>query len=171
MCKKVCRHWNEVGNNGSSLQVLHVHVLLVSPLGTSHMTQPGTNQHKGRVAVHKTARHTSTTADLAVQSLNDIVGADASPVFIGKLAVGQCLLNAIFYLLAASFTLLSRRRYRSMIAVLKEIALSLGPLRVTSTEVVVRLRFSGRYGTPGAVHCTRIGLPESASLLRPPEAH
>ena len=37
-------------------------------------------------------------------------------------------------------TLLSRRRYRSIITVSKEISLSLGTLRVTSLEVVVRLR-------------------------------
>lgn len=36
-------------------------------------------------------------------------------------------------------TLLSRRRYRSMMAVSKEIPLSLGTLRVTFPEVVVRL--------------------------------
>lgn len=40
----------------------------------------------------------------------------------------------------ASSTLLSRRRYRSIIAVSKEILLCLGTLRVTSLEVVVRLR-------------------------------
>ena len=40
----------------------------------------------------------------------------------------------------ASSTLLSRRRYRSMMAVSKEIPLSLGTLRVTSPEGVVRLR-------------------------------
>ena len=42
--------------------------------------------------------------------------------------------------MSASSTLLSRRRYRSMVAVSKEIPLSLGTLSVTSPEVVVRLR-------------------------------
>ena len=28
------------------LQVLHIHVLLVAPLGAGHMTQSGTDQHK-----------------------------------------------------------------------------------------------------------------------------
>ena len=42
--------------------------------------------------------------------------------------------------MSASSTLLSRRRYRSMIAVSKEIPLSWGTLRVTFPEVVVRLR-------------------------------
>ena len=42
------------GNRGvvqSRLQVLHVHVFLVAPLGTGYMAQPGTDQHEGRVAV------------------------------------------------------------------------------------------------------------------------
>ena len=57
------------------LQVLHVHVLLVAPLGTGHMAQPGTDQHESRVAVRETAHHTGAAADLPVQPLNDIVGA------------------------------------------------------------------------------------------------
>ena len=71
-----------VSNGGvlnGSRQVLHVHVLLVAPLGAGHMAQPGTNQHKGRVAVRETAHHTGAAADLPVQPLSDIVGADASP--------------------------------------------------------------------------------------------
>ena len=71
------------------LQVLHVHVLLVAPLGTGHMAQPGTDQHKGRVAVRETAHHTGAAADLPVQPLNDIVGADASPVLAGKVTIGK----------------------------------------------------------------------------------
>lgn len=35
------------------LQVLHVHILLVAPLGASHVAQPSTDQHEGRVAVWK----------------------------------------------------------------------------------------------------------------------
>ncbi len=65
------------------LQVLHIHVLLVAPLGTSHMAQPGTDQHKGRIAIRETAYHTGAAADLTVQPLNNIVGADASPVLAG----------------------------------------------------------------------------------------
>ena len=71
-----------VSNGGvlkGNLQMLHVHVLLVAPLGTSYMAQPGTDQHEGRVAVRETARHTGAAADLPVQPLNDIVGADTGP--------------------------------------------------------------------------------------------
>ena len=41
-----------------SLQVLHIHALLVSPLGAGHMAQPGTDQHQNRVAVRETAHYT-----------------------------------------------------------------------------------------------------------------
>ena len=71
----------------SSLQVLHVHVLLVAPLGAGHMAQPGADQHEGGVAVRETAHYPSTAANLPVQPFNDIVGADTSPVLAGKIAV------------------------------------------------------------------------------------
>ena len=71
------------------LQVLHVHVLLVAPLGAGHMAQPCTDQHKGRVAVRETAHHTGAAADLPVQAFNNIVGADASPVLAGKVTIGK----------------------------------------------------------------------------------
>ena len=48
------------------LQVLHIHVLLVAPLGAGHMTQSGTDQHKSRIAVRETANHTGAAADLPV---------------------------------------------------------------------------------------------------------
>ena len=74
--------------NGS-LQVLHIHVLLVSPLGASHMAQSSTDQHEGRVAIREAAHHTGTAADLPVESFNNVIGTDASPVLAGKIAVGQ----------------------------------------------------------------------------------
>ena len=66
------------------LQVLHVHVLLVAPLGTNHMAQPCTDQHQGRVAVREASDHTGAAADFPVQPFNDIIGADAGPVSLGK---------------------------------------------------------------------------------------
>ena len=74
------------------LQVLHVHVLLVAPLGAGHMAQPGTDQHKGGIAVRETAHHTGTAADLPVESFNNVIGTDASPVLAGKIAVGVSLI-------------------------------------------------------------------------------
>ena len=43
--------------------MLHVHVLLVTPLGTGHMAKSGTDQHKGGVAVREAAYHAGTAAD------------------------------------------------------------------------------------------------------------
>ena len=92
------------GNEGvvrDRLQVLHVHVYLVAPLGASHMAEPGTDQHKCRVAVRETAHHPCPTADLTVQPLDHVVGADAGPMLAGKIAVGQRFLDAILDLLGS----------------------------------------------------------------------
>ena len=86
------------GNGGvlkGSLQVRHVHVLLVSPLGAGHMAQPGADQHEGGVAVRETPHHASAAADFPVEPLNDVIGTDASPVFAGKIAVGKRLLKRL----------------------------------------------------------------------------
>ena len=80
----------------SSLQELHIHVLLAAPLlGAGHMAQPGTDQHEGGAAVREAAHHTGTAEDLTVEPFNDVIGTDASPVFAGKIAVGKRLLNAV----------------------------------------------------------------------------
>ena len=67
--------------------MLHIHVFLAAPLGTGHMSQAGADQHEGRIAVEEGPCYAGTAADLPVQPLNDIVGADAHPVFTGKIAV------------------------------------------------------------------------------------
>ena len=85
------------------LQVLHVHVFLVAPLGTGHMAKPVTDQHQSRVAVRKTAYYPSSAADLPVQPLETIVGADAGPVFTVEIAVGQRFLYAVSYQLIGGF--------------------------------------------------------------------
>ena len=54
--------------------MLHVHVLLVAPLGAGHMAQPGTDQHEGGVAVQETAHYTSAATDLPIQPFNDVNG-------------------------------------------------------------------------------------------------
>ena len=76
------------GNRGfllGGLQVLHIHVLFVAPLGTGYMTQPGTDQHKGGVAIPETPYHTDAAANLPVQPLNNVVGSNTSPVFCKRL--------------------------------------------------------------------------------------
>ena len=78
------------GNRGvvqSRLQVLHVHVFLVAPLGTCHMAQPRADQHQGGISVRERSHHAGSAADLTVQPLDHVVGTDAGPVFAGKIAV------------------------------------------------------------------------------------
>ena len=56
------------------LQVLHIHVFLVTPLGAGYMPQPGTDQHESGVALWEGSHHSSVAADLLVQPLEKIVG-------------------------------------------------------------------------------------------------
>ena len=90
------------GNEGvvqSRLQVLPIHVFLAAPLGARHVAEPGTDQHQGRVAIGEYPHHTGSAADLTVQPLDHVVGADARPVLAGEIAVSQRLLNAVLDLL------------------------------------------------------------------------
>ena len=96
------------GIPNGSIQVFHVHVLLVAPLDTGYMTQPSTDQHEGRAAVRENAHHTGAAADLPVQPFDDIVGMNMSPVFAGKLAVGQASSISPSNFWAASFSFMER---------------------------------------------------------------
>ena len=90
------------GNEGviqSRLQMLHVHVFLVAPLGARHVAKSGADQHQGGVAIGECPHHPRPSADLTVQPLDHVVGADARPVFAGKIAVGQRFLDAVLDLL------------------------------------------------------------------------
>ena len=90
------------GNGGviqSRLQVLHVHVFLVAPLGACHVAQPRADQHQRGVAVRECSHHAGSAADLSVQPFDHVVCTDAGPMLTGKIAVGQCLLNAVLDLL------------------------------------------------------------------------
>ena len=69
------------------------------------MTQPGTDQHKGGVSIWETPYHTGTAANLPVQSLNNVVGSNTSPMFWWKIAVSQSFLNAVLYLFSGLFRL------------------------------------------------------------------
>ena len=84
------------GNEGvvqSRLQVLHVHVFLAAPLGARHMAKSGADQHQGRVAIGECPHHPRPSADLTVQPLDHVVGADARPVLAGKIAVAEANRN------------------------------------------------------------------------------
>ncbi len=79
MRKKVCRQLKEAllckgGIAESGLQVPHVHVLLVTPLGACDMAQAG------GVAIGEGTHNSGAPADLAVEAFNDVVRADPRPV-------------------------------------------------------------------------------------------
>ena len=60
--------------------MLHVHVLLVAPLGACDMAQAGADEHQRGVAVGEGAHYTGAPADLVIKTLNDVVCADPRPV-------------------------------------------------------------------------------------------
>ena len=93
------------------LQMLHVHVLLVSPLRTRNVPRPGADQHQRRVPVWETAYHARPAADFAGQPFNDIVGADSRPVFRGEVAVSQRFFYTVLNLFSG-FLALHRLPFR-----------------------------------------------------------
>ena len=106
------------GNEGviqHRLQALHVHIFFAAPLRARHMAKPSADQHQSRVAVRECPHHAGSAADLTVQPLDHIVGADARPMLTGKIAVGQRLLN-----LAASFSFMARSSATTALALSRD---------------------------------------------------
>ena len=66
----------------SRLKMLHIHILLVAPLGTCHMAKPRTDQHQGRVPI--LPHSASVTAAVALTSFIALVAV--------RLCQGLCLL-------------------------------------------------------------------------------
>jgi len=109
--------------NGSP-QMLHVHVLLVAPLGAGDMAQLGTGQHESRVA-NREIHHTG-AADLPVEPFNGVIGTDAGPMLTGKIAVSQRFLNAIFYFLSGLFQLHGAQLFHHSVFLLSSFLAFLG---------------------------------------------
>ena len=89
-CLQAPADLKSAGNRGvvqSRLQVLHIHVFLVAPLSTSHVAEPGADQHQGGISVRECPHHASAAADLTVQPLDHVVCTDAGPMLTGKIAV------------------------------------------------------------------------------------
>ena len=96
MRKIVCRQPREalLCNGGiaeSGLQMPHVHILLVTPLGACDMAQAGADEHQGGVAIREGTHDPGAPADLAIQAFHDVVRADPRPVLGWEIAIGQCL--------------------------------------------------------------------------------
>ena len=92
------------GNRGivqNYLQVLHVHVFFAAPLGARHMAKSSTDQHQGGISIRERSHHAGPAADLTVQPLDHVVGADTGPMLAGKITVGQRFLNAVLDLLGS----------------------------------------------------------------------
>ena len=69
ICLQAPADLKSAGNGGvvqSRLQVLHVHVFLVAPLGTRHVAQSGADQHQGGIPIRERAHHPRPAADLPV---------------------------------------------------------------------------------------------------------
>ena len=52
----------------SGLQMPHIHVLLVTPLGACAMAQAGADKHQGGIAIGEGTHNPGAPADLAVQA-------------------------------------------------------------------------------------------------------
>ena len=85
--------------------MLHVHVFLVAPLDSGHMTQPGTDQQQRRVAIGESACPSRPSAYFPIQPLNQLVRPSPRPMLAWKIAVGQCLLYTVLNLLGRLFQL------------------------------------------------------------------
>lgn len=90
---------------------------------------------------------TRAAMDLSIQPLNHVIGTDTSPGFAGKITVDQHLPNTVLHLLngffqlhGAAFFYHSLNLQAALLLSWARIALSLGILRATFSEVVVRLR-------------------------------
>ena len=69
------------------------------------MAKAGTDQHQGGVAVRERPHHAGSAADLTVQPLDHVVGADTCPMLAWKVAVGKRFFNAILHFLRCFFQL------------------------------------------------------------------
>ena len=85
--------------------MLHVHVLLATPLGSGNMTQSGTDQHECRISIRKCTYHTRPASDLTVQALNDIVGSDLQLVLGREIHVRHRFFHAVAHLFRRFFQL------------------------------------------------------------------
>ena len=82
-----------------SLQMSHVHVLLVAPLCSGNVSQPGADQHQRGFPIREATHHTRPPSDLTVKTFNGVVGAYPRPVLRWEVEVGQCFLNTFLNLL------------------------------------------------------------------------
>lgn len=67
--------------------MLHIHIPFVAPLCPSHVPQPSADQHQGRIPIREGPNYPCAAADLPIEPLDGVVGADAGPVFGRKVTI------------------------------------------------------------------------------------
>lgn len=78
-------------------------IFFVAPLRARHMAEPSADQHQGGSAVRERSHHAGSAADLTVQPLDHVVGADGGSDARWEIAVDQSFLNAVLDLLGSLF--------------------------------------------------------------------
>ena len=63
------------------------------------MTQPGANQHEGRVSIREGTYHSGAASDLPVEALNHVIRTDPRPMLRGEVTISQSLFCAVLHLL------------------------------------------------------------------------
>ena len=119
--------------------MLHIHVLLVAPLGASYMAEPGTDQHQSRIAIREAAHYSGAAADLPVEPFHDIVGANICPVLAGEIAVNPYYLRIMIPLYMYNqnsfcYAYKNRIKYILSIAQIHQSGNNTAIIRVSMTE-------------------------------------
>ena len=89
-------------------QVLHVEILLVTPLRTGDMAMPRIDRHQHGVAIRKSTDHAGMAAHFHIHSFYCVVCSDACPVLKRKHCVCQLFFNTVFHHFGGFFQFISR---------------------------------------------------------------
>lgn len=81
--------------------MIHIHIASGSLTGCCYMTQSGTYEHQGTLAVGKCTDRFCTTFDFTVEALNRVIGPYPGPLLRRKIHIGQGFFNPVFYLLCS----------------------------------------------------------------------
>jgi hypothetical protein len=79
------------------LQLFNIQIAFARPRGAGDVAQPGRGEIESRLPVREGADHGSAPPDLAQNALERIVGADATPMLLGKRVLGECFLDRRFH--------------------------------------------------------------------------
>ena len=79
-------------------KMIHIHIASGSPAGCHYMTQFGTYEHQGALAVRKSTDRFCTTFSLTVETLNRVIGPDPGPMLRRKIHIGQGFLDSVLHL-------------------------------------------------------------------------